>query len=223
MIEYIVFVPLGYLLGGVPFGLIAGKLFGGVDVRDHGSGNTGTANVMRTVNPVVAVLVLVLDMTKAAAIVLASRYFAADEPTVHALAAIAAVVGHNWSPFMRFSGGKGTAAGWGGLLALSPIAGIAASVVGVGIVALTRYVSLGSMIAAGLGSVLLAVMVLMGVDPIPYVFYGAAGTPIIIWKHRDNIKRLLDGSERKLGHKIDAAPPQAGARQGKGLRWPRSV
>lgn len=228
MIEYIVFVPLGYLLGGVPFGLIAGKLLGGVDIRDHGSGNTGTANVMRTVNPAVAVLVLVLDMTKAAAIVLAAKYFAADEYAVHALAAIAAVVGHNWSPFMRFSGGKGTAAGWGGLLALSPIAGIVASVVGVGVVALTRYVSLGSMIAAGLGSVVLAVMALMGVHlmgahPIPYAFYGAAGAPIIIWKHRDNIKRLLDGSERKLGHKIDDAPPQAGARQGKGLRWPRSA
>lgn len=223
MIEYIVFVPLGYLLGGIPFGLIAGKLFGGVDVRDHGSGNTGTANVMRTVTPAAAAFVLVLDMTKAAAIVLASKYFAAGEPAVHALAAVAVIIGHNWSPFMRFSGGKGTAPGWGALLALSPIAGIVASIVGIGAVAATRYISLGSILAAGLGSMVLAIMALTGVEPILYALYGGAGAPIIIWKHRDNIKRLLDGSERKFGHKVDAAPPRTRTQRGKGLRWPRSA
>ena len=223
MIEYLIFVPLGYLLGAIPFGYIAGKLFGGVDVRDHGSGSIGMTNVMRTVSPPVAILVLALDMAKAAgAVVLAM--FIADAPLVETLTGVAVILGHSWSVFIGFSGGKGTATGWGALFALSPIAGIVASVIGVGLVALTRYVSLGSIVAATLGALTLAVIAVANdAVPLEYALYGAVGAPIILLKHRDNIQRLLNGDERKLGQKVDTVPDPADTQRGKGLRWPRSA
>ena len=223
MTEYLVFVPLGYLLGAIPFGLIAGKLFGGVDVRDHGSGSTGMTNVMRTVSPPVAILVLALDMGKAAGAVVLARIIA-DAPMVETLTGIAVIVGHSWSAFIGFSGGKGTATGWGALFALSPIAGIVASVIGVGLVALTRYVSLGSIVAATLGSLTLAALALVNDSvPLEYALYGAVGAPIILLKHRDNIQRLLKGDERKLGQRVDTVPDPADTQREKGLRWPRSA
>ena len=223
MIEYLVFVPLGYLLGAIPFGYIAGKLFGGVDVRDHGSGSIGMTNVMRTVSRPVAILVLALDMGKAVgAVVLAGMI--ADAPLVETLTGIAVIAGHSWSVFIGFSGGKGTATGWGALFALSPIAGIVASIIGVGLVALTRYVSLGSMVAATLGSLTLAIFAVVSESvPLEYALYGAVGAPIILFKHRDNIQRLLKGDERKLGQKVDTVPDPTDSQRGKGLRWPRSA
>ena len=223
MIEYLVFVPLGYLLGAIPFGYIAGKLFGGVDVRDHGSGSIGMTNVMRTVSPPVAILVLALDMGKAAGAVVLARVIA-DAPMVETLTGIAVIAGHSWSVFIGFTGGKGTATGWGALFALSPIAGIVASVIGVGLVAITRYVSLGSIVAATLGALTLAVIAVVNeAVPLEYVLYGAAGAPIILFKHRDNIQRLLKGEERKLGQKVDTVPDPTETQRGKGLRWPRSA
>ena len=223
MIEYLVFVPLGYLLGAIPFGYIAGKLFGGVDVRDHGSGSIGMTNVMRTVSPPVAILVLALDMGKAAGAVVLARVIA-DAPMVETLTGIAVIVGHSWSVFIGFTGGKGTATGWGALFALSPIAGIVASVIGVGLVAITRYVSLGSIVAATLGSLTLAAIALASDSvPLEYALYGAVGAPIILFKHRDNIQRLLNGEERKLGQKVDTVPDPTETQRGKGLRWPRSA
>ena len=223
MIEYLVFVPLGYLLGAIPFGFIAGKLFGGVDVRDHGSGSIGMTNVMRTVSPPVAILVLALDMGKAIGAVILARIIA-DAPLVETLTGIAVIAGHSWSVFIGFSGGKGTATGWGALFALSPIAGIVASVIGVGLIALTRYVSLGSIVAATLGAITLAVIALANDSvPLEYALYGAVGAAIILFKHRDNIQRLLRGDERKLGQKVDTVPGPTDTQRGKGLRWPRSA
>ena len=223
MIEYLVFVPLGYLLGAIPFGLIAGKLFGGVDVRDHGSGSIGMTNVLRTVSPPVAILVLALDMGKAIGAVILARIIA-DAPLVETLTGVAVIAGHSWSVFIGFSGGKGTATGWGALFALSPIAGIVASVIGVGLIALTRYVSLGSIVAATLGAITLAVIALVNDSvPLEYALYGAVGAPIILFKHRDNIQRLLRGDERKLGQKVDTVPGPTDTQRGKGLRWPRSA
>jgi glycerol-3-phosphate acyltransferase PlsY len=222
VIGYLVFVPLGYLLGSIPFGYIAGKLFGGVDVREHGSGNTGTTNVARTVNLPVAIVVLVLDMGKAVAVVLLARAFT-DSPGTEAVAAIATIVGHNWSVFMGFSGGKGTATGWGGLLILSPVAGLIATVVGTSAIAATRYVSLGSILASVAGAIALAVMAFMGTEHVPYAMYSAVGATFIVVKHRGNIERLVKGEERKLGHKADAVTAQPKTQRGKGLRWPRSA
>ena len=220
MTGYLIFIPIGFLLGSVPFGLIAGKM-SGVDVREHGSGNTGMANVMRSVNTPTGILVLLLDMTKCVIPVILARTFT-DTPTIDVLTAIAAIVGHSYSPFLRFNGGKGTATGWGGLLILSPLSGLVAGIIGVGTILLTRYVSVGSMLSATLVSSCLVVLAIIGAEPLIYALYGIIGTTVIIARHRDNIRRLRSGQERKIGQQTETSA-RAMTKRFKGLRWPRSV
>ena len=204
MIEYLVMVPVAYLVGSIPFGLLAGKLVAKVDIRDYGSGKIGMTNVLRTAGVTAAAVVLLLDMGKAVAVVVAARLLL-DSYGVEAASALAVIFGHNWPVFIGFRGGRGTASGWGGLLILSPIAGLIASVIGLSLVGLTRYVSLGSIMAAGLGSIALIVLALMGQEPLVYSWYGIIGGTLIVVRHRDNIQRLLNGTERKIGHKADLA------------------
>ena len=204
MIEYLVMVPVAYVVGSIPFGLLAGKLVAKVDIRDYGSGKIGMTNVLRTAGVTAAAVVLLLDMGKAVAVVVAARLLF-DSYGVEAASALAVIFGHNWPVFIGFRGGRGTASGWGGLLILSPIAGLIASVIGLSLVGLTRYVSLGSIMAAGLGSVALIVLGFMGQEPLVYSWYGIIGGTLIVVRHRDNIQRLLNGTERKIGHKADLA------------------
>jgi glycerol-3-phosphate acyltransferase PlsY len=204
MIGYLILVPIAYILGSVPFGLIAGKLAKNVDIREYGSGNTGMTNVQRTIGTPAAVIVLILDMGKAVvAVVVARALF--DSPGVEAAAALAVVFGHNWSMFMKFKGGKGTASGWGGLIILSPIAGLVATIVGIPILVLTRYVSLGSISAAVLGSLALIIMATLGHLPLAYIWFGAVGSVVVVVRHRENIQRLVRGTERKIGQPAEAA------------------
>ena len=203
MIDYIVWIAIGYLVGSVPFGVIAGKLLKNVDVREFGSGKTGMTNVLRTVGPKAAAVVLVLDMSKAVATIAVARYLFDVTAGVEAAAGLAALVGHSWPVFIGFRGGRGTATGWAGLFILSPIAGLIATVIGLPAVALTRYVSLGSLLGASIGGLALAVMAFVGVgvDHQEYAWYGVIGGLLVVIRHRDNIGRLIRGEERKLGQK----------------------
>ncbi len=204
MIEYLVMVPIAYMVGSIPFGLLAGKLVAKVDIRDYGSGKIGMTNVLRTAGVTAAAVVLLLDMGKAVSVVVAARLLF-DTTGVEAAAALAVIIGHNWPVFIGFRGGRGTASGWGGLLILSPIAGLIATVVGVSLVGLTRYMSLGSITAAALGSAVLVVLAMIGQEPLVYSWYGIIGGTLIVVRHRDNIQRLLNGTERKIGQKDDLA------------------
>ena len=210
MIGFLVMVPIAYLVGSIPFGLLAGKLVAKVDIREYGSGKIGMTNVLRTAGVTAAAVVLLLDMGKAVAVVVVARLLF-DSYGVEAASALAVIFGHNWPVFIGFRGGRGTASGWGGLLILSPVAGLIATVIGLLLVAFTRYVSLGSITAAGLGSIVLVVLALTGWDllggdvPGVYSWYGIIGGTLIVVRHRDNIQRLLNGTERKLGHKADLA------------------
>jgi glycerol-3-phosphate acyltransferase PlsY len=204
--DYLILVPIGYLIGSVPFGLLAGKLVARVDVRDFGSGRIGMTNVLRVAGKRAAAGVLLLDMGKGVVAVVLARYFF-DSPGAEAASALAVIFGHNWPVFIGFRGGRGTASGWGALLVLSPIAGLIATVIGLTLVAATRYVSLGSVSAAALGSVAIIALALTGIYETPpvYTWYGAIGGTLIVLRHRDNIRRLLNGTERKIGQQVDLA------------------
>ena len=204
MTGFLIMVPIAYLVGSIPFGLLAGKLVAKVDIRDYGSGKIGMTNVLRTAGVTAAAVVLLLDMSKAVAVVVVARILF-DSYGVEAAAALAVIFGHNWPVFIGFRGGRGTASGWGGLIILSPIAGLVATVIGLGLVGLTRYVSLGSIMAASLGSAVLIVLAIMGQEPLVYSWYGIIGGTLIVVRHRDNIQRLLNGTERKIGHKAELA------------------
>jgi glycerol-3-phosphate acyltransferase PlsY len=206
MNAFLIMIPVGYLIGAVPFGYLAGKLFANVDIREHGSGSIGMTNVLRTAGARVAIGVLLLDMGKGVLAVVITR-LAFDSHGAEAAAALAVLFGHSWPVFIGFRGGRSTASGWGGLLILSPIAGLIAAIVGIPLIALTRYVSVGSIGAASLGSLALVVLALTGIAETPFVYswYGIIGGTLIVLRHKENILRLLNGTERKIGQPVDIA------------------
>ncbi len=205
-IPYLIMIPVGYLIGSLPFGYLAGKMFANVDVREHGSGSTGMTNVLRTAGARVAIAVLLLDMGKGVLAVVIAR-MAFDSPGSEAAAALAVLFGHSWPVFIGFRGGRSTASGWGGLLILSPVAGVIASLIGLGLVGITRYMSLGSIFAASLGSLALVILAITGIADTPsdYLWYGLVGGTLIVLRHKGNIARLLNGTERKIGQPADLA------------------
>jgi acyl phosphate:glycerol-3-phosphate acyltransferase len=205
-------VVIAYLLGSIPFGLIIGKLKGGVDIREHGSGKTGATNVMRTVGTKLGVLTLVLDVVKAAvavgvAAILVDRgagFFTVGGMTVYwqqvaqVVAGLAAVAGHNWPVFARFKGGRGVTAYFGTLFAIYPPAGIFGAQV-LAITALrSRHMSLGSILGAVAALCLMIPLVIVYGFPLIYLVYGSVGVVLLVYQHQDNIKRLRQGTERRL-------------------------
>ena len=202
MIEFAAVVIGSYLIGSIPSGLIIGKLRR-VDIREYGSGNIGTTNVLRTLGARYGALVLIADVFKGVIAVLLARYIIGT-PMGEMGAGFAAVAGHDWSLFLKFKGGRGVATSLGGILPLAmwaPLAAVAGVVIFVSIIALTRYVSLGSI--AGSLSAVVAMAVFMGLDRVPweYLVYIVVVVALIIYQHRDNIRRLVSGTESKLGQK----------------------
>ena len=208
VVDYVIFIVLGYLSGSVPFGLIAARLASGVDVRDFGSGKTGMTNVVRTSGKKVGAAVLLLDMSKAVIAIAVARAFT-DPAGVQSAAGLAALLGHNFPVFAGFRGGRGIATGWGGLFILSPWAGLIATGVGLPIVYLSKYVSLGSIVGATSGAVALIVLAATGVIETDFMWYGIVGVPAVVVRHHDNILRLFMGEERKLGTRAEPVRPQS--------------
>ena len=207
MIDFLILVPVGYLIGSLPFGLIAGWLLKRMDIREFGSGKTGMTNVMRTVGAPAAALVLILDMGKAVLTVVIARLIS-DSHGVEVAGALAALFGHNWPVFVGFRGGRGTAPGWGGLLILSPLSGAIATAIGLLLVGTTRYMSLGSVMASISGGIAIIVLAATGHAPVVYVWYTAIGSSTVVILHKDNIHSLLKGEERKIGQSADTASHQ---------------
>jgi glycerol-3-phosphate acyltransferase PlsY len=199
-------ILLGYLVGGVPFGMIAGRLAGGLDLRRHGSHRTGATNALRTLGLRWAVAVFLLDVAKGvAAVLLARALYVAGPPGspdwVAAAAGLAAVVGHNWSVFIGFGGGRGVAASAGGLLALSPLTLIFVVPLVAAVVLRTRYVSLGSLVGAVATPLITAALAALGLVDWAAAAYGLATGVIIVASHGDNVSRLRSGTERRIGER----------------------
>lgn len=193
---------VGYLFGSVPSGVLVGKLFGDKDPRAVGSGKTGATNILRTVGPGAAVIVVCTDMAKGVIPVLLARYVIfPGQPWAEVVAGLAALLGHNYSLFIGFKGGRGVATGAGAGLAMQPVAILVAACFFSIPIAVTRYVSLGSILAAASSAVGDAVLVATGRDSYAHLTFFVIASAVVIYSHRDNITRLLHGTERKLGQK----------------------
>lgn len=192
---------IGYLLGSVNTSLVVGKLIYNTDVRQYGSGNAGATNTLRTLGKTAALLVVIGDSLKGILACLMGRWLAGETSAgVYAgeyLAGIMAVIGHNWPLYFGFRGGKGVMTAFAVALMLSPMAALICLLLFIVTVAITRYVSLGSMIG---GAAFPAVAWLT--DGNPYlVLTGVLLAVLIIFRHASNIKRLVDGNEKKLSFK----------------------
>lgn len=190
-------VGLAYLLGSVAFAVLLVRLSTGKDIRTEGSGNAGATNVLRAHGKGLGLAVAALDIAKGALAVWLVRLVTAD-PRYAAAAAFAAVLGHVFPLYYGFRGGKGVATAVGAFLVLAPWPTLVCVGVFVLIVATTRYVSLGSVVAM---AVLPPVAGLLFHAPRPVVIAAAATAVLIVLKHRDNLQRLAAGKERKLGSK----------------------
>lgn len=188
-----------YFLGSVPFGLLLAKLFGGGDVRKTGSGNIGAANVARVAGPLAGILTLVLDTAKGAAAVLLAARFTHESAAWMMLAALAALVGHCFSVWLKFKGGKGVATALGLFLALCPPAALAALLLFALVAACWRYVSLGSISAAAAMPLLMYFLwAPHHAPPLIITFGSLAATLLVVYQHRANIQRLVRGEEPRF-------------------------
>jgi glycerol-3-phosphate acyltransferase PlsY len=185
-----------YLSGSIPFGWIVFRILRGGDIRDHGSGNIGATNLMRFCGKGWAAAVLLLDALKGAVPVLAARLAGAPS-WLQAAVAVAAVVGHCYTVFLRFRGGKGVATGLGVFAAMAPLAVLCSLAAFLAVAVPTRIVSLGSVTASITAPLW---MWILGYGPV-FVVAGAICALLLVWRHRANIARLIAGREARVGRK----------------------
>jgi glycerol-3-phosphate acyltransferase PlsY len=196
-----------FFFAAVPWGLVLGKWLKGVDVRQAGSGATGTTNSLRVLGWKIALAIFLLDFGKGVLPVVLARWWDLPDWAV-AIAAVAATAGHCWSPYIRMKGGKGMATGGGASVAMFPWLVLFLLFV-IAVVWVTRYVSLASILTALIGPTVVVILAFM--DRVPG--WWAAGIVgiglIIVIQHRSNIKRLINGTENKFGQQTTLPPPTA--------------
>ena len=198
----IILIIVAYILGSVPNALWIGKVFKGIDIREHGSKNTGSTNAARVLGAKLGILTLILDISKGAIPVALSLFMKANllenitgiSNLDFIMIGIFAIVGHSFSIFMKFKGGKAVATTVGVFIVLVPKALLLAAAVFFVIFALTRYVSVSSITAA----ISLPIFIFFLYGDIPYTVFGGIITILIIVKHKSNIQRLLNGTESRF-------------------------
>ncbi len=204
MLDIILILIFGYLIGSFPTAIIAGKILKKIDIREHGSGNSGATNVFRVLGWKAGVVVLIIDIFKGFASVWWIPELSNAEPEIkiylQILAGIAAIAGHIWTIFAKFRGGKGVGTAAGVFLGLQPGPVLICLLVFFGVVYKTRFVSLGSMIAAFLLPIILIVRkFLLNVEiQMPMIILSVLLALMIIFTHRTNINRLIQGTESQF-------------------------
>ena len=191
-----------FVLGSIPTGYLVARAKG-VDIRQHGSGNIGATNVFRTLGKPLGILVFFLDALKGFAAVWLARHFGGESDWTGIIAGVAAIAGHNYTPWLGFKGGKGIATSAGVLLALMPLAVLAIAAVWAALFFATRYVSLASIGAAAALPVAVAALWFTGRDGnAPLLGFSVLIAALAIWRHRSNIQRLLAGTEHRFSRKL---------------------
>ncbi|NER02954.1 MAG: glycerol-3-phosphate 1-O-acyltransferase PlsY [Okeania sp. SIO3C4] len=211
-----VILIIAYLLGATPSGYWIGSWFYGIDIREQGSGSTGATNVLRTIGKLPALAVLIIDILKGVLAIALVRYIysllfvqnltiTAGIPDVYIakewmviLVGLTAIFGHTKSIWIGFKGGKSVASSLGILLAMSWVVGLGTLSVFIVVLAISRIVSLSSIIAA----ISVSGLMFFTGKPLPYEIFAIAGGMYVIWRHRSNIERLLAGKEPKIGQKL---------------------
>lgn len=200
MISYIIIIIIAYLLGNISTSYIVAKRLTGVDIRTQGSGNAGSTNVLRTLGKKAGAMTFIGDLLKGMVAVFISEIIAKlvglDVVTAGYIAVVGVVCGHNWPAILGFRGGKGVATSLGAMLAVNPIIALTCFLVFLVIVATTKYVSLGSVVGIAMSPIIM--MFLKNEKGILVTLFL---TISVIYTHRENIKRLLKGTERKIGQK----------------------
>lgn len=192
MLNIVLPIVIGYLIGSIPFGVITGKIMG-TDIRKVGSGNIGATNIYRNLGTLPAITVFILDLLKGSVAVWAAQAITAS-PLIAVTAGIAAVIGHMYPVYIGFKGGKGSATGLGILLGIAPDLFVITMIYVVVMIAVTRYVSVTSIT----GVLLLAVMMLAFHKPTEYFIASIIVAALVIYRHIPNIKRLMAGTEPKI-------------------------
>jgi len=194
----VIAIVVSYLLGSVSFSILFARWLRKIDIRQHGSGNAGATNTLRVLGKGPAAAVFLLDIAKGIAAVALGQAIAGEQGSwLAVLCGLASIAGHNWPIFFRFKGGKGIATTVGALIYMAPLPVVAAGIVAIVVIVITRYVSLGSMVFAVLVPIILGLA-----DEIGPVFWGAVILALLaILRHRKNIVKLLNGTENKLGAK----------------------
>ncbi|MDG0813123.1 glycerol-3-phosphate 1-O-acyltransferase PlsY [Cohnella rhizosphaerae] len=198
MLPAVIAVVVSYLLGSVSFSILFARWLRKIDIRQHGSGNAGATNTLRVLGKGPAIAVFLLDIAKGLVAVAVGQAIAGEQGSWLAVACgLASIAGHNWPLYFRFKGGKGIATTVGALIYLAPLPVVAAGVVAIVLIVITRYVSLGSMVFAALVPVILGLA-----GEIGPVFWGALVLALLaILRHRKNIVKLMNGTENKIGAK----------------------
>ncbi|MDD4570353.1 MAG: glycerol-3-phosphate 1-O-acyltransferase PlsY [Tepidanaerobacteraceae bacterium] len=196
MFKTIIFIIASYLVGSISFAyLICSRVYS-IDIRQYGSGNPGSTNVLRVLGKKPALIVFAADLLKGLIMVSLGRLFGGESLAL--LSAIAVVIGHDWSLFLDFKGGKGIATSFGVIIGISPKVGLILFIIGVSVIYISRYVSLGSITSAAS----LPILLILFNYPAKHIITGVVLGAIAIYRHRDNIKRLLSGKENKLGQRV---------------------
>ena len=193
MLDFVVAAAISYLLGSIPNGLILGKAIWGVDLRQHGSKNIGATNAWRTIGKAGGISIFALDFLKGAISAYLGLHLGGSE-LAGVLCGILAIAGHSWSVFLAFKGGKGVATGLGVIAALMPEVPLIVFAVWFAIVYFTGYVSLGSIVGAALVPIL---TLFFGLHT-EFLILGLIAAVFIIYRHKSNIERLLNGTESKI-------------------------
>jgi acyl phosphate:glycerol-3-phosphate acyltransferase len=194
MVKYILLLFISFILGSIPFGIIIAKAKG-INLKKVGSGNIGATNVLRSLGKWPAVLTLLGDVLKGTAAIAIGRYFGVEQPVYEGLIGFSAIMGHNFSIFLRFRGGKGVATSLGVLSIYSPQTALLTFIIWVMVVMFTRYSSMGALVSFGF----LPINILF--DDKEKLFAALLITILIFIRHKDNIQRLIKGTERKIGQR----------------------
>ncbi|HHP7232648.1 MAG TPA: glycerol-3-phosphate 1-O-acyltransferase PlsY [Xenococcaceae cyanobacterium] len=204
----VLLVGVAYLLGATPTGYLAGKYLQGIDIREYGSGSTGATNVLRTLGKLPAIAVLTLDVAKGAlAILLVKGFYRYDISALLPLSwqfwlitavALSAILGHSKSIWLNFTGGKSVSTSLGVLLMMSPLLALGTLITFVLTLAISRIVSLSSI----MGAVAVTICAILLQLPLPYIIFAALAGSYVILRHSNNIQRLLEGEEPKIGQKL---------------------